>query len=282
MQCSQREHIVHYADAISRHYTGSIRAVMKPSGRDERVQSLARGLGVIKAFGPERPKLTLSEVARETGLTRAAARRFLLTLQALNYVSSDGRYFRLEPRVLELGYAYLGSQPWWRSAQRVVERLAEEIDHPVAAGVIDEYAAVYLAHARPHRFAAFNRSVGTRVPVGSSAMGRVLLANLAEDEREARIARIELRPLTSSTVTDRRRLRAALSEVRRLGYALIDQELEVGLLSLAVPIKDRAGGVPAAIGMSASDPRLNTDLLVKRFLAPLRRAAAEIAGGLPA
>src|SRR5262245_22417432 len=130
---------------------------MKQSRRSEQVQSLARGLSVIKAFGADRPHLTLSEVARGTGLTRATARRFLLTLGDLGYVSSDGRYFRLEPRVLELGYAYLASVPWWRPAQRVVDRLAEEIDCPVAAGALDGEAAVYLAHARPKRFEDFAR-----------------------------------------------------------------------------------------------------------------------------
>ena len=252
-----------------------------PSERGEEIRSLVKGLAVIKAFGPEHPRLTLTEVARATGLTRAAARRVLLTLKSLDYVSADERYFRLQPRVLELGYTYLAAQPWWRVAQHVVESLAEKIDNPVAAGVIDRDSAIYLAHARPQRFQAFVRSVGTRLPIGASAMGRVLLAHLPEAAREARLASLPLVRLTKATIIDRERLRDALDEIRRAGYALVDQELEVGLRSMAVPIADRAGHVVAALGLSTSDPAREAKILIKRYLRSLQDAAGEIALSLP-
>jgi IclR family pca regulon transcriptional regulator len=253
----------------------------KSPPRGEEIQSLVKGFAVLKAFGPETPRLTLTEVARATGLTRAGARRVLLTLKSLDYVTNDDRYFRLQPRVLELGYTYLAAQPWWRVAQTVVERLAEELDNPVAAGVIDTESAIYLAHARPQRFKAFVRSVGTRLPMGTSAMGRVLLAHLPESEQEVRLAKASLVPLTKSTITDLARLRHALSEIRRSGYSLVDQELEVGLRSMALPIIDRGGHVSAAIGISTSDPDLTANSLVKRYLSVLQKAATEISLSFP-
>jgi len=249
--------------------------------RGEEIQSLVKGLAVIKAFSAEHPKMMLAEVARATGLTRAGARRVLLTLKSLDYVATDGRYFQLQPRVLELGYTYLATQPWWRAAQHVVERFAEEIDNPVAAGVIDRDSAIYLAHARPQRFKAFVRSVGTRVPIGASAMGRVLLANLPDDEREARLKELSLVRLTKSTIVDRAVLRDTLVQIRRTGYALVDQELEIGLRSLAVPIADRAGHVVAAIGISTSDPMRDAKSLVREHFDLLQAAAREIALSLP-
>lgn len=252
------------------------------SRRGEEILSLVKGLAVIKAFGPEHPKMMLAEVARATGLTRAGARRVLLTLKSLDYVATDGRYFQLQPRVLELGYTYLAAQPWWRTAQQVVERFADEIDNPVAAGVIDKDSAIYLAHARPQRFKAFVRSVGTRVPIGASAMGRVLLAHLPDAEREARLKELTLVRLTKSTIVDHASLRKTLQQIRRAGYALVDQELEVGLRSLAVPIADRAGHVVAAIGLSTSDPMRDAKALLRKYLDQLQASAREIALSLPA
>lgn len=251
-----------------------------PAVRNEEIQTLVKGFAVIKAFGPQTPKMTLAEVARATGLTRAGARRVLLTLRSLGYVSSDDKYFRLEPRVLELGYSYLASQPWWRLAQTVAERLADEMDTPVAAGVIDHDVVTYLAHARPRRFEAFVRSIGTKLPVSVSAMGRVLLAALPDSELEQRLQSIKTMRLTKSTVVDTLKLREAIYEVRELGYSIIDQELEVGLRSLAVPIRGRDGKVIAAIGMSSSDPQLSRDAFVAKYHSAMTAAADEISRGL--
>lgn len=248
--------------------------------RNEEIQTLVKGFAVIKAFGAERPKLTLAEVSRETGLTRAGARRVLLTLKSLGYVTSDDKYFRLEPRVLELGYSYLASQPWWRLAQTVADRLANELDAPIAAGVIDHDSVTYLAHARPKRFEAFVRSIGTKLPISVSAMGRVLLAAMPDDQLLEKLQTLHILPLTKSTVLDIETLRVAILDVRRRGYSVIDQELEVGLRSLAVPIKGRDGNTIAAIGMSSSDPKLSLHAFIERYLDAMQNASREISQGL--
>jgi len=251
-----------------------------PAPRSEEIQTLVKGFAVIKAFGADTPKLTLTEVARATGLTRAGARRVLLTLRSLGYVASDEKYFRLEPRVLELGYTFLASQPWWRLAQTVAQRLANEIDAPVAAGVIDHDSVTYLAHARPKRFEAFVRSIGTKLPISVSAMGRVLLAAMPDEALNLKLQTLHILPLTKSTVLDIATLRNAILDVRRLGYAVIDQELEVGLRSLAVPISGRDGKTTAAIGMSSSDPQLSQHAFTEKYLAAMKNAAAEISQGM--
>jgi IclR family pca regulon transcriptional regulator len=248
--------------------------------RPDEIQTLVKGFAVIKAFSAAHPKLTLSEVAHITGLTRAGARRVLLTLRSLGYVTSDRRYFRLEPRILELGYAYLSSQPWWRFAQAAVERLAEKIDHPASVGVVDQEWVTYVAHALPPRLEIFPRSTGTRIPVGPSAMGRILLASLPDDELNARLKSLKLSKLTKFTVTSVTELRAAIMEARKLGYALIDQELEMGLRSLAIPIRDRSGRVMAAVGFSSSDLPFKKDAFVKKYLSALRSTSAEISSHL--
>jgi IclR family pca regulon transcriptional regulator len=250
--------------------------------RSEEIQSLAKGFAVIKAFSAERPKLTLAEVSRHTGLTRAGARRVLVTLRSLGYVSSDDRYFRLEARVLELGYSYLASQPWWQRAQQVADLLANKLDEPIAIGVIDHQFVIYIAHARPKRFEAFARSVGTRLPLGTSANGRVLLASLSDEELNSRLNAMKLIKLTGNTITDAAQLKTQILKVRQDGYSLLDQELEVGLRSLAVPIVGRSGQVIAALGMSSSDHRLNRAALLKKYLGVMRSAAKEISNGLPA
>lgn len=249
--------------------------------RNEQIQTLVKGFAVIKAFGSDHPKLTLAEVSRATGLTRAGARRILLTLKALGYVSSDDRYFRLEPRVLELGYSYLSAQAWWRPAQSVVQKLAEQIDHPVAVGVIDHDAVTYLAHARPQRFEAFARSVGTRLPIGTSAIGRVLLSELSAEQINERLTGATMLKLTKATIIDPNQLRSAIVETRNLGYSLIVSELEIGLRSLAVPIRDRVSNIVAAIGMSSTEPEIDNNAFVGKYLANLHSAADEIAAGLP-
>lgn len=250
--------------------------------RSEEIQTLAKGFAVIKAFSASQPKLTLSEIARATGLTRAGARRILLTLRALGYVTSDERYFRLEPRVLELGYAYLSTQPWWESAQAVVGRVAESLDQPVAVGVMDQDSLTYVAHAQPRRLEAFPRSVGTRIPLGTSAMGRVLLASLADDELDARLKALHLVKLTKATIVDADALRKAVLEVKEDGYALIDQELEVGFRTLAVPIRSRSGRVTAAIGVGSTAVQFDKKTFVEKYLDALQSASAEISARLPA
>lgn len=248
--------------------------------RTDFVQSLERGLAVIRAFDAQRPELTLSEVARETGLTRAAARRFLLTLVELGYVRTDGRRFALRPRVLELGYAYLSSLSLPEVAQPHMEELVRAIHESCSVSVLDGDDVVYVARVPTHRIMRVAISVGTRFPACATSMGRVLLAAQPEAWLDDYLARVRLEPLTRRTVTDPQRLRAVLAKVRTQGYALVDQELEEGLRSIAVPLRDAAGAVRAAMNVSAHASRGTADVIRRELLPPLLDAARQIEADL--
>ena len=238
------------------------------------VQSLERGLAVIRAFDEHNPELTLSDVARSTGLTRAAARRFLLTLADLGYVRTDGRWFTLSPRILELGYAYLSSQSLTEVAEPHLERLVAEVHESSSVSVLDGEDIVYVARVPTSRIMTVSINVGTRFPAYATSMGRVLLARLPDDELEAYLGSVELRPLSPKTVTSRDALRTALAKVREQGWALVDQELEEGLRSVAAPISDRSGKTIAAVNLSAHASRLTIEA-ARRGLVPALLATAE-------
>jgi IclR family pca regulon transcriptional regulator len=247
------------------------------------VQSLERGLLVIRAFDAEHRELGLSEVARISGLTRAAARRFLLTLVKLGYVHfHDGR-FSLRPRVLELGYAYLSSLTLPEVALPHMETLVAAVNESSSVSVLDDVDVVYVARVPTRRIMSITLAVGTRLPAYATSMGRVLLAGLSESELEDRLARMEIRPLSAYTITDADALRAALDRAREQGFAAVDQELEEGLRSLAVPIRDGTGGVVAALNVSVHASRGSMALLRRDFLPLARRAAdaiqADLRGG---
>jgi IclR family transcriptional regulator, pca regulon regulatory protein len=256
----------------------------QPAGlrRTDFVQSLDRGLAVIRCFSSERPSLTLSEVAERTGLTRAAARRFLLTLQELGYVGSSGRQFSLRPRVLALGYAYLSSFSVAQIAQPHLEDLAEELHESCSVSVLDGDDIVYVARASANRIMTISLTVGTRLPPYPTSMGRVLLASLPEAERESLLGRAILRKLTDHTIVDADRLRDVLATVRGQGWAAVDQELEAGVRSIAVPIRDSSGKVIAAINASAHAARVPMRTLEKQFLPRLLDAAGHINSELAA
>jgi IclR family transcriptional regulator, pca regulon regulatory protein len=240
------------------------------------VQSLDRGLAVIRAFGPERERLSLSEVARATGLTRAAARRFLLTLVKLGYVRNDGREFSLRPRVLELGYAYLSGLAMPEIAAPHLEELVAQLRESSSISVLDGHQIVYVARVPTKRIMTVAISVGTRFPAFATSMGRVLLAGLGEDEFERYLAEATFEPLTARTVTDPDRLRDIISEVGEQGYAIVDQELEEGLRAIAAPIRNPAGGVTAAINVSAHASRVSSAAMRTDILPALLETAAQI------
>lgn len=243
------------------------------------VQSLERGLAVIRAFDGDHRQLTLSEVARRTGLPRAAARRFLHTLVELGYVRTDGRMFALRPRVLDLGYAYLSSTSLPEVAQPHLEDLVTRVHESCSVSVLDGEDIVYVARVATKRLMTVAINVGTRFPAYATAMGRVLLAARPPAERTAYLGSVRLEPLTLHTVTDPGRLAAVLAEVADQGFALLDQELEEGLRSIAVPVRDAAGEVVAAMNVSAS-ARRSTEALCQELLPPLRQAAAELESDL--
>jgi IclR family transcriptional regulator, pca regulon regulatory protein len=246
------------------------------------VQSLERGLAVIRAFDEHNPELTLSDVARRTGLTRAAARRFLLTLADLGYVRTDERWFTLSPRILELGYAYLSSLSLPEVAEPHLERLVAEVHESSSVSVLDGEDIVYVARVPTARIMTVSINVGTRFPAYATSMGRVLLSTLPKDELDAYLERVELRPLSPRTVTSRDALRAALDKVREQGWALVDQELEEGLRSIAAPIRDRSGDTIAAVNLSAHASRLTIEAARRGMVPALLATAARIEADLRA
>ncbi|HKT00010.1 MAG TPA: IclR family transcriptional regulator C-terminal domain-containing protein [Rugosimonospora sp.] len=239
----------------------------------EFVQSLERGLAVIRAFDAEHPELTLSDVARITGLTRASVRRFLHTLVDLGYMRTDGRRFALRAKILELGYAYLSSLSLPEVAMPHLEQLVERMHESSSVSVLDGDEVVYVARVPTKRIMRIAISVGTRFPAFATSMGRVLLAGQSDDWLDGYLASTQLRAITRHTIADPARLRAELVRIRRDGWALVDQELEEGLRSVAAPIHDADGRVVAAVNLSAHASRCGAAEMVGEFLDPLLRTA---------
>jgi IclR family pca regulon transcriptional regulator len=240
------------------------------------VQSLERGLSVIRSFDADRPEQTLSEVAAAAGVTRAAARRFLLTLADLGYVRSEGRFFSLTARVLELGYAYLSSLSLPDVAEPHLEALVAEVNESSSVSVLDGNDVVYVARVPTSRIMTVVISVGTRFPAYATSMGRVLLAGLPENELETYTSNVLLETLTPRTVPSVAALRGELTKVRAQGYALVNQELEDGLRAIAAPIRDRTGRVIAAVNVSAHASRTSLEVMRRDLLPPLLKTAARI------
>jgi len=240
------------------------------------VQSLARGLSVIRAFDAEHAELTLSDVARRAGITRAAARRFLLTLESLGYVASDARAFRLTPRVLELGFSYLSSLSLPEIVQPHLEALSRDVDESVSAAVLDGTDIVYIARVPTRRIMSVRITIGTRFPAFATSMGRVLLAGLPNAAADAALAASALAHLTDRTLTDRAALGDELARVREQGWSLVDGELEHGLRSIASPLHGRDGRVVAALNVSTSATRDSVEHVRDAYLPPLLRTAAAI------
>jgi IclR family pca regulon transcriptional regulator len=246
----------------------------------EFVGSLARGLAVVRAFSKDAREMTLSEVAQRTGLTRAAARRFLLTLEALGYVTSDGRRFRLTPKVLDLGFSYLSSMELWDVAMPYMEEVSATIHESCSAAVLEGCDIVYVARVPTKRIMSVALGIGARLPAITTSMGRVLLAYL-EENALARHLSCPVRRHTEHTVIDLATLREILRAVRKQGWCLIDQELEEGLISIAVPVRNQRGRVLAAMNASTHASRKGPDEVVKSYLPVLQQAANKIAAALP-
>jgi IclR family transcriptional regulator, pca regulon regulatory protein len=267
-------------------------AERKPIGGDSRddgrrrsndfVQSLGRGLAVIRAFGPDRTRLTLSEVAREAGLTRAAARRFLLTLVELGYVRSDGREFSLRPRVLELGYAYLSGMTLPNVAYPHIQDLVDRVRESSSVAVLDGDEVVDIVRVPAKRIMTVSVPIGSRFPAHATSKGRVLLASLSLDDLDEYLATAHLDQLTDKTVTDPTRLRAVLDEVRSQGYAIVDQEMEEGIRAVAAPLRDGNGATVAAVNLSAYLGRVSIEAVRDEFLPSLLDTSREIEADLKA
>lgn len=220
--------------------------------------------------------MTLSEVAAVAGLTRAGARRILLTLVQLGYVAQEERRFSLTPRILELGYAYLSGTPLWNLALPYMEEVAESTRESCSVSVLDGTDIVYILRLSTHKVMSINLAVGSRLPAWVTSMGRVLLAGLPAPEQDRLLADSRIQAYTPSTLTDVARLKQELARVRAEGYACVVQELEPGLQSVAVPIMDRSGRVIAAMNVSGHVSRFFREEMLQAFLPGLRHAAGQI------
>lgn len=247
---------------------------------DHHVRSLARGLSVIRAFGPDRPEQTLSEVARQTGLSRSGARRFLLTLVDLGYVRTDGKAFSLTPRVLDLGYSYLSSLTLPAIAEPHLELLVREVRESSSMAVLDGGEVVYVARVPTSRIMSVDIKVGTRFAAYATSMGRALLAHVDPAELAAYLSDLRITRFTDRTVRSADELVERLEEVRRLGYAVVDEELEEGLISLAVPVRGRDGTVVAAVNVSSLVTRVPPGRVRDLLLPSLLRCVAGIEADL--
>lgn len=244
------------------------------------VSSLARGLEVLRAFNRTRRKMTLSEVAAETDNTRAGARRILLTLVHEGYAVADGKLFDLTPQVLELGYSVLSSKGAWDIARPFIDHLSEEIRESCSAAVLDKFDVVYVSGAQYHRVISVGITVGARFPAHCTATGRVLLAAQPDEMWPGILQNIPLTKMTERTVTNRLEFRKILEDVRRNGWSLVDQELEIGLVSIAVPLRNSAGGLVGAINVGVPTVRMTASEMESHVLPRLLDTAASISKAL--
>lgn len=249
---------------------------INPRPGDSYVQSFARGLEVIRSFSATAPQQTLSEVAAATGLTRAGARRILLTLQTLGYVDSDGRLFRLTPRILDLGFAYLSSMPIWDLAEPVMEMLVDQVHESCSAAVLDGLDIVYVLRVHTHKIMSTNLGVGSRLPAFWTSLGRTLLAALPEDQLLQKLQELPRKAFTQYTVLDDDTLLARVREARQQGWCLVNQELEEGLISIAAPLKNRAGQTVAALNISGQANRNSVQMMQEQLLPVLLKATQAI------
>ncbi|MCX8998216.1 helix-turn-helix domain-containing protein [Rhizobiaceae bacterium BDR2-2] len=241
---------------------------------------LAKGLRVIEAFSAERPRLSIAEAAEIAGLDRATARRCLLTLSELGYAAYDGKFFTVTPRVLRLGTGCLATMPLPRIVQPTLDRLSETIGQSTSVSILDEGEIVYVARAAQRRVMSIALMPGSRLPAYCTSMGRVLLAALAPEEARAILEASGRSARTERTLTDIDALMAALEETRRLGYATIDQEVETGLRSIAVPLKTVRGRTVAALNAGLAATAEPVSALADRYLPPLKAVQAELAAML--
>ena len=239
--------------------------------------SLSRGLSVIHAFTDLKVRTTISQISQKTGFSRAAVRRCLHTLIKLGFAGTDdNRYFFLRPKILTLGYSYIASMPLATAAQPVLEHVSRVLHESCSIAALDGLEIIYIARASVTRIMSIDLGVGSRLPAFCTSMGRVLLANLPPKELDAYFDQVKFTKFTERTVTSIQRLQQILALVRRNGYSLVDQELELGLRSMAVPIQNQHGRVVAALNVGTHAQRVEIQDMQNRFLLHLRAAAQEL------
>jgi IclR family transcriptional regulator, pca regulon regulatory protein len=244
-----------------------------PQGDPNFVLSLARGLEVIETFEGHTEGQSVADVARRTGLSRAAVRRLLMTLEQLGYAEYTGRVYRLKTRVLKLGFSYLTSNSLPAIAQPILEQVTEAVHESSSLSVLEGDEIVYLARSSAKRVMSVGLSVGSRLPAYCTSMGRVLLAALPDKDLTAYLDRVELRALTPKTVTDKGLVYEMIRRVQAQGFALADEELELGLRSIAVPVRNRMDRVVAAINIGVHAARVSAGEMIERMLPMLQESA---------
>jgi len=247
------------------------------SGDPNFMASLARGLVVIESFTPQSPQMTISQLSQRTGLSRAAVRRCLYTLVKLGFAGADeAQRYSLRPKMLTLANTYTASSTLANAAQPILERMSASYKESFSVATLDGEEIVYIARTTMTRVMSVDLHIGSRLPAFCTSMGRVLLAYLPQDQLEHFLARLQLVQYTPRTVNSKEKLRLMLRNVRRNGYALCDQEYEVGLRSIAVPVFAGNGRVVATVNLSGHAPRMPMLEMQTRFLPPLRAAASEL------
>ncbi|MEO8152916.1 MAG: IclR family transcriptional regulator C-terminal domain-containing protein [Rhizobacter sp.] len=252
-----------------------VAATNGPHKRDL-IAGLEKGLAVIEAFDQDRPRLTISEVAARCHLTRAAARRYLITLEHLGYVSSDRKMYALSPKVLRLGQSYMHSARLPRVVQPELHKLAYALKEASSAGVLDGHDVICIAATEAGRLVSSTLQPGTRVPAYCTANGRMLLSAKPPAELDAWLSQLVLEPRTAHTLTNREALRVEIERARVQGYVTVDQEFELGLRTISVPLKNHRGEVLAAMNISGQANRVSMEQLVQECLPVLLLAQARL------
>ena len=243
--------------------------------------SLARGLAVVQAFSDSRKPQTIAQISQKTGIPRAAVRRCLHTLKQLGYVDAELNNFSLRPKVLTLGYSYLSSTPLTVSSQPYLNNISRTLGESSSLAVLDDGEVLYVARSAASRVMSVALNTGSRLPAYCTSLGRVMLANLSHEDLDAYFARVKLKPMTDRTVVNQKRLREILAGVRHDGFAVIDEELELGLRSIAVPVRGASGTVLAALNVGAQAARVSVEQMKQEFLPVLLRGAQELSVLLP-
>jgi IclR family transcriptional regulator, pca regulon regulatory protein len=243
--------------------------------------SLARGLAVIRGFSQDQRRQSIAQLSQKTGIPRAAVRRCLYTLSRLGYVASDdGRHYALQPRLLSLGHAYLSSTPLVIAAQPFLDRVSEAVDESCSLAMLEGDDILYLARSVTSRIISIALNVGGRLPAYATSIGLVLLAALPDVELDRYLRRVRFVRYTERTPVSAAALRRALEDVRRNGYAVADQLMEIGVVSVAVPVRDASGRVVAGMNAITQTARSSSAELLRKSLAPLESAADELSAQL--
>lgn len=243
--------------------------------------SLARGLAVIRAFSDQRRSLTIAQISHKTGIPRAAVRRCLHTLKLLGYADSDVNNFSLKPKVLTLGYSYLSSTPLAVSAQPCLDQISRTLHESCSLAMLDGNEVLYVSRSSTSRIMSVALSVGSRLPAYCTSLGRVILAHMPDDALKTYFSSVKLKAYNERTVVSSKRLKEILVEIRQAGYAIVEEELEIGLRSIAVPVRGASGVVVAALNIGAQATRVSSRQMEEEFLPVLQKGAQELSALLP-